>query len=345
MASLRAYPHALLHDEKNLKKLIEEGRLSPNRLPPEAPDALFVHIQQEVDGRRRAILDFMGTLGQEFPNVRFAQVGFDFIATQIPNAFAIHVSEDNSYAIGLDPTLHETFTWLVVAAHWTFLRGKADVFMQLVVDLVRLSFLNLPAPPEKGDWLTQFAQAMIAEYEDLGLGHWVSAILARFLVAHEMGHIYLGHFDKGQAQKMRFVPTRGAEDEVTGFDTAEENQADDWAAKAVLQLAKTGVLENVLARTAPAILFSILALVEDLYWPSTALGVHMRRTHPPAAERAAALGRIGALQVAIPFPDELNILFALPELISVLRATPRFQEIARMHREFYSELLAGRHSC
>jgi hypothetical protein len=341
MLSLRASPHALLHDEGNLKKLIEEGRLSPGGVPPETPDALFASIHQMVDGRRKAILDFMAALAREYPNVRFAELGFDFIATRIPNAFAIHASEDNSYAIGLDPTLHEMFTWLVLAAQWTFRRGQTDAFVQLVVDFVRLSFLNLPAPPEKRAVYSQFVKVMLKENEAVGLGDWVLAILARFLVAHEMGHVYLGHFNKGRAKKMRFVPASGREDEVSGFDTEDEYQADDWAAKGVLQLAKTGVVENLVARTAPAVFFSILAMVEDLCRPTTALGAHMRRTHPPAAERAAALRRIGVLQKPIPLPEELSILFALPELISSQRATPRFQKLARMHREHYAGLWAS----
>src|SRR2546428_13905503 len=132
MASLKAFSHALIHDEKNLKEAVERGDMSRGRVPPKAPAQLLDKIQHDVSSRRRAIVDFIGILAREYPNPRFARLGFDFIATRIPNAFAIHVRADDSYAIGLDPTIHEMLTWLVLGSHWAHRNNHAKDFIQIV---------------------------------------------------------------------------------------------------------------------------------------------------------------------------------------------------------------------
>jgi hypothetical protein len=334
MISLLASPHALIHDEAHLRKLIKGGKLKG--IDEGSVEATVAKVQGVGAERREAIQQYVDKLAREFPDPRFERLGFNLVATKIPNALAIHVREDDSYAIGLDPTIHEMLTWLLVTAHWAYQRKEPEIFLQLAVNFVRLGFLNMDLPPENEDSMTLFVRAIRPEHEQMG--SWTLAIAAAFLVGHEMGHIYLGHFHNGKPFKMQFVPAKAEKDAVAGFSAAHEHEADEWAAKAVLQISKTGIWENVLARTLPSILFSIIAVIDDLYWPTTPLATHIRQSHPPASLRAEKLQQIGAIDKEIPFPDELAALFALSDWITSKRLEPKFQEFAQKHREHYARL-------
>ena len=80
-----------------------------------------------------------------------------------------------------------------------------------------------------------------------------------FTVAHEVGHIVLGHLKGANVGEVSLTEGRQCRASVLKLQD-EEYEADDWAADALFAVAGTDFTEQTLALTAPALSFSLTAL-------------------------------------------------------------------------------------
>jgi hypothetical protein len=264
-----------------------------------------------------------------------SRIGFEFIKCRTPNAFAIHVAEDDSVAIGLDPGLQSLFALLFHASRVAVYHGKEDFFIALLSDLVKSHFFGrrIDGLEERILSLDKFTGQLDRHWAD-----WAGYVAFCFLLGHEVGHIHLGHFQRNQAPRLRMVPDRHSEGEITAFDHLCEFEADEWSANELIQTSDT-LSSRLAACTMPAVFMSLMAMVEDLYLPVDPVGRIQRESHPPARERAQRLSRIGAAVVRDPskLNDDTRRLYEMPRSIESIRSSWEFQNVAVLTRSLASK--------
>jgi hypothetical protein len=257
---------------------------------------------------------------------RISRIGVQFIQYRTPNAFAIHVAEDNSFAIGIDPGLYSLFSLLFHAGNVSLYRGEADDFIDLLVDLVKLNYLGLSVPGLEERILRLNDTAGVFEQ------HWANLaaqVGTQFLIGHEIGHIHLNHFDNHQPPRIQMLPDQASEAELAAFDRDLEFEADRWSAGELIRAAKT-VNSHIGSWAMPTVFLTLASLLEDVYPPRDPVGKIQQQTHPPAWERAQALREIGRAAIPGGFkrPPEVERLLAFPDTLNSIRSSARLQDAA-----------------
>lgn len=284
------------------------------------------HYRQIIDDYRRA-----------HPCPRFDNLGFEFADIGTPNAVAVHVKSDNSFAIGMDPRLHAVGAWLIDLAYITYRQNVPEDFIHMVAHSVQTAFLGAPLSEEHNAFYLQViahTEANPPVWRD-----WLGLMVGQFLVGHELGHIYLDHFATGKATLLRLNPQADRDDEISAFAHQQEYAADAWAATSLKGRGTGSVVFNLTARAIPAILFSVFAVIEELHEPKGTMAAALRKSHPRASERAERLRKIGAPASDLKMPlRDLEALFQLADYIDEARRSPAFQQLRSQFRELSQKL-------
>jgi hypothetical protein len=204
-----------------------------------------------------------------------------------PYVFAIH-EPDDSYGIGFDEALYDIFAILTIAALAAFRNKDLEIYKRFCFHVFQLYFMG-PHP------------SIIADFEQLAMMYAGSAppiramigdvrdTCTRFILAHEVAHIALGHFKRHKAAVYNFQP--GVQPtEISGFpDYACEFEADAWGADLLLRLAGGNMRSEIAAIQTPPLLMTFLAHIGTLGEGMAILSDRLRACHPPEEERRAKL--------------------------------------------------------
>jgi hypothetical protein len=334
--SLRKYPGTPMNSDKFIRNIVasrDTGVIDELlRYQGYSSTNIVKHNQRIRDKDRRDFLGVIDDYRKAHPCRRLDNLEFEFVDSGTPNAVVSHVRADKSFAIGMDPRLDGVLAWLIDFAYVTYRKNAPEEFLQIVTDSVQSTFLRIPLSQKANAFYLNYVK--VAESCRPSWRDWIGPMVAKFLIGHEIGHIYLDHFANGQAACLRLNPQVDRDDEISAFDYRLEFEADAWAANSMIGGGTGGVLSNLTSRTIPSILFSIFAVIDDLYEPSTTIATTLQKSHPPAWERATELSKIGALapDVKIPMKD-LDALFHISGFINSARLSPNFQEFAGRFRK------------
>jgi hypothetical protein len=233
---------------------------------------------------RRMIGDCAGAA----PASPLSRTAFDIVPALTPNAFVVHVQADDSYAIGLDDALYDSFTVLTLAALAAFSNKDIEIYKRYCFHVFGL-FYGSPHP------------SIIDDFEQLAAMYTGSAapiklmiddmreMSVRFILAHEAAHIALTHFRSRHAEVVGFKPdVQGSQ--VSAFDDhACEFDADAWSAKHLFQLTRNDPRRQLASVQMPPLIMSFLHHIGTLGEGMAILGQVMRAKHPPEQERRARL--------------------------------------------------------
>ncbi len=260
------------------------GELQGERLQA-ARDLLKDLTTRDNRQHEQFVRQFFTDMGGRYPRSGFDRLGFVFFNTDSPDAIALHDREDDSYAIGLDYGMIGLFAFTFTPLLHSRLRNLENLtWVSALVDIVLLQFHGYREGVQRRSYSRMIEGHYLNEVGSLAL-----QMVVKFVLAHELGHIHLGHFKDQQATRLNALGTGGESEEISTFAHAAEYEADAWAAQVLRQLAGPGAVEVALAHYVPAIYFGIFALAKALYVPRTPLGRHIRDAHPDPWQRAQRL--------------------------------------------------------
>lgn len=271
--------------------------------------------------QRKTILAFISTLAAAAPDAKFCNVEFNFVTIGIPNAFAAHVVSDESYAIGLDHAAPVMLNILFVAALIAYDKKDFSIFASCAAEIVGCLFNIKHFFDTRNDddfaagmyMLHQYYRQSSRGIQEIIDGFGISA--THFIVAHELGHIQLGHFQKQRVSALQ-LSNGDAQTDVSAFpDHACEFEADLWAAEWLLKSAGTDVRQQTFAVIVPFLCFTILTFTSRLHEPAVAIGRLLRSTHPPDAARASRLADYAGRQLHVPPTNALDMLVKLTSFL------------------------------
>lgn len=273
---------------------------------------------------RNSARKYIAELARRYPeDASLPGIGFEFMKRKLPTAIAFR-ADDESIAIGVDPGLGALFTTLFHAAQIAVDRQLQPLFIDLLVDLVKLYYLGQQTPglEERMLQLDAAADPFQRSWAD-----WSGSIAMRFLIGHEVAHHHLRHFERHEAPRLRMEPS-DFETELSAFEHQPEFEADAWSARELIGGANT-ISESIAGRFMPAIFMTVSAMIDDLYHPLDPIA-RIQRSHPPAIERARRLLEIGraGLPADLVLPDALKRLQDLPGALASIHASDQFQEAA-----------------
>jgi hypothetical protein len=264
--------------------------------------------------QREGVLGHIAEVAAAFPSAGLQAIDFQFVPTSVPNAFTARVAKDESCAIGLDHGVLGLLHPLMVLAMLAQQFGKFGIFGEGAARLVSLFFIGRPVDGLEADLRMlgdKYANADDSTRQIIdGFGQGV----VDFVIAHELGHVALGHFLRAKAPTLA-SPTDGPM-AVSAFDHEREFEADAWAMEALLLVAGGDVRRLTFAVAAPFLSMTMLSYVARLHEPTTDVGRLLRATHPPERERAARLRKLAATQAArVPATNALQLLVRIDRFL------------------------------
>lgn len=232
-------------------------------------------------------------------------VDFQFVESHTPNGFAAWHPGDNSYAIGIDPALWSSFSVLTLAAILAYDTREPDILLGMAQRFARSLFHKSPVRAEDFEELISLmyerAPVLAKQLSELSGPFYV-----QLLIAHEVGHIVLGHLLETAARRFSFgdgekpIP-------ISGMKWEDEFAADTWALDNLLNLAGVDIVQRTLA-VLPVLFFDLLAIVESLHMPETEIARVLRESHPPPRERANHCHAWAARHVEVPPTPAMALL-------------------------------------
>ena len=292
---------------------------------------IFEFNRKKRDEERQSYIEIISNYSAENPCARFDKIAFEFVAIQTPNAIEVHDRMDGSYAIGIDPSLQSGWGYLIDCAHFFYRLNEPLLFARFVADLVQSSVIHIPLSEERNQEHLDYVR--FTKLNPPVWSDWCHSIVAKFLIGHEMGHIFLNHFANGAGCRFQLAQDGGKPAVFSAFNHALEFEADAWAAKALLVNKASSVTHNLSARTIPAVCLSLMAMMDDFYAPTDPLGKIIYDSHPPPAERAVKLQLMGALPTGVSMPmADFQALQKLPAFINSIRADPAFKKYTQWFR-------------
>jgi len=268
------------------------------------------------------------------PALRDVELVFVELAT--PQAVTVH-ERDNSYAIALDRRMT---SFLGVLTAWAYVATSLEMKGVRPLD-ARLTFLNAlsdhvtltytkqvpPADLEKRELMRE------EHFDDLDrhLIHDAASLATKFVLYHELGHVHLGHFDSGEAN--RATPADTAQ--ISTFHEHNiEFDADAFANEHLMDRDGT-VVAAVASKVAAPIYLLILAMKEALL-PAAGAAVESRaREHPPSADRAK---RLYPAQLPPAALDQWEAYFLIPKLLQAVYSSNSFQSSAPFFEQHLENL-------
>jgi Zn-dependent protease with chaperone function len=236
----------------------------------------------------------VGDFSKLASDTSLASVDTALVPASTPNAFALAVKADQSYAIGLDESLLDLLTILTHASFAAYTTKDIRIYQNFCLHSFDLYYHHMPPHPCIVDNCAELAAQYVssfAGYRDMLLD--IREMSIRFLLGHESAHVALKHFESGSAARFSFIP--GNENsEVSAFDhQACEYDADAWAAEHMFLHASNDQRKCFAATQTPPLIMMFLGHMSALGREIAPLYELMRHKHPPAQERHVRL-RTGA---------------------------------------------------
>jgi hypothetical protein len=235
----------------------------------------------------RYIRNIENTLGYEGLS---NSITIDSVGTESPNAFVIHVKEDNSYAIGFDFSLIPIFEQILLAGMYysnEFKKRKLgekakQQLLSTIQDIFTIFF--------KRQHVDNYEKRLLSMLKSTKHLHQLIALIRMnavgFVILHELGHIALDHFNKTQAICLSLLT--GSDAEISTFNHKREYEADKWAFDAQTSYEKDALVRSYVS-VVPSIYFSISSIIENMHQPRSVVGKHISITHPTADKRSQRL--------------------------------------------------------
>lgn len=232
----------------------------------------------------------------------FGDISIDVLKTQYPNAIVLHFEEDQSYAIGFDPSLFNMIEHILMTCMRIVSATNEDSIQDiyeatsLYLEVV-FAHVNMSIYEAHVENLEEVLGKMLLLTRDSASEHrqnlnWVLRLMALyFIITHELAHVACGHFQDCRPQTCHSVHTGGAL--FSTFAHEQEYQADEWSYNVLMSLEQDGRIKSYMSQSFQ-LLFSILALLEKLYQPKTLVGQHFVSRHPKATERLLRLKDLSA---------------------------------------------------
>jgi hypothetical protein len=254
-------------------------------------------LEREMLRFENQLISDLGTLeGRDLSQVDLRHVFIDS-----PNAITLFESSDRSYAIGVDPGFWHAMLFLYWDAALGLRVNDPQWFLILATKTVSWFWVGTSQ-----DWTgdvdatVKLLQDKAPDLWSLGRDFVNAAIL--FTIAHEVGHVVLGHVDGSHATSLRLTED-GQETRASAMDDKQlEFDADAWAAEALFRWAGSDFKKQTLVLTVPAVCFSLSALKDEMTVPaSNAIAQATADSHPPDIERAQRLHELaGSHASAVP---------------------------------------------
>jgi hypothetical protein len=276
-------------------------------------------ISNESQHHEAFVRNFLQTMDRLYPGSGFQSLGFTFFNTDVPNAVTIHVESDGSYGVGLDYGSVSIFSFTFPTLLYSRLNNLENLeWVRALLDIIQIQLLGEHEPSRQRS-IVRLAR----EHEIEAPASRALEMAFRFLIAHELGHIKLGHFENKVATRLSSIGTGTDQDKVSIFDHDSEFAADAWAADALRKVANENPLEQTLACYVPGLIFGIQSLAKEIYEPRTPLARHLMNSHPDPWERAKRLFPINHTAEQSPDPV-IRAISDLPKSIATERANPDF---------------------
>jgi hypothetical protein len=192
------------------------------------------------------------------------------------------------------------------------------VFGSIAAQAVGALYVHRPVEgsEENALLLREHTPPMVAQLADL-----LAPEAARFLLAHEVGHICLDHFARGHPSLLALHPDAPSR-AVSAFDHELEFEADAWAAETTLQVAGDDVQRQTLAVVTPLLFFAMMAFVDRLHTTTNPLGQTLRASHPSAHERLRRRWRFASEQTHIPPNDAMKLMVEICRFVEERAPAP-----------------------
>lgn len=266
-----------IHERVGLEKAALGGTLSVDASAHMADlvDEMMLNFE------RKLVRDLGLMAGRDLSDVDVLHVFIDS-----PNAIALFDPNDRSYAIGIDPGFFHAISILYLNAALGQRVNDPKWFLILATKTVGWFWVGTSR-----DW-TEDHLELIETVRKGAPDIWsfsrdlVNTAIA-FTIAHEVGHIVLGHLDGEHASALRLTdggrPVRASAMDSTDLEFA----ADAWAAEALFRWAGDDFKQRTLVLSVPALCFSLSALKAAMTVPATnEIARATADSHPPEIDRA-----------------------------------------------------------
>ncbi|HEY1376951.1 MAG TPA: hypothetical protein VGF55_09160 [Gemmataceae bacterium] len=256
------------------------------KLPSAGAAALVAdHLEQQMlDFERELVRDLGSSAGQDLSDVALLHVLIDS-----PNAFTLFDQHDRSYAIGLDPGFWHAICFL----YWDAALGQRvnDPRWFLVLATKTVGWFWVGSSKDWTEDADVQVKTILQTAPDLwSFGRDLVNTAISFSVAHEVGHIVLGHLEGPHAGSVR-LSEEGPASRASAMESMEqERAADAWAAEALFRWAGDDFKKQTLVLSVPALCFCLSALKSQMTAPATnAIARATANSHPSDMDRAQRL--------------------------------------------------------
>jgi hypothetical protein len=249
-----------------------------------------IHHLREIEDEEKVIRQFIAQAARLYETAGFDRIGFVFLSTDAPDAVTTYVQKDDSFAIGLDHSMTVLFSVVFSALlDAKLLQKKNLTWVMALHDFVFKIFAKQHSPAVDQRILQRRYAPTIEIYTKKA-----SAMAGKFLIAHELGHVYFDH----PKQKRLLLASLLAEDDkdakLAKFDQNAEFEADEWGAQLLRQTAGSDPLSLALVSYIPQIYFGVFSMARQLYVPRDVFGQVLRDSHPDPWERTIRLAKSAA---------------------------------------------------
>ncbi len=312
-------------DDELVRRFFKGADLSTKEKMEKAKQLYLKLISKQNQQHEQFVREFLFAMARRYPNSGFETVGFAFFNTDSENAITFHVPQDDSYAIGLDYGMPSIFAFTFPTLLHVKLQGRSNLeWLLALCDIVQRQFYADGRVGEVEARTKERAmKRMIQENYLEKESSQALEMVFKFLIAHELGHIHLGHFKTKKATHLSTVQPGNDNADVSTFDHAAEYEADAFAMQALREIAGDSPIQQTLARHVPSIFFSIFTIAKMLYQPMTPLGRHFNSSHPDSWSRAQRL-LPPASEKGNSSDPIIRAISDLPEVIATERNTPEF---------------------
>jgi hypothetical protein len=245
---------------------------------------------------RELVRDLGLSAGRDLSEVEVLHVFIDS-----PNAITLFDHSDRSYAIGVDPGFWHAISFLYWNAALAQRVNDPRWFLVLATKTVGWFWVG-----SSKDW-TEDANTLVDLVKETSpdlwsLGRELVSTAICFTIAHEVGHIMLGHLEGPHAGSLRLMEN-GPASRASAMDSKDQElAADAWAAEALFRWAGDDFKKRTLVLSVPALCFCLSALKSEMTVPATnAIARATANSHPPnmvRAQQVHTLARSHATEVA-----------------------------------------------
>jgi hypothetical protein len=249
-----------------------------------------------LDFERKLVRDLGLSAGQDLSDVDVLHIFIDS-----PNAITLFDPNDRSYAIGVDPGFWHAICFL----YWDAALGQRvnDPRWFLILATKTVGWFWVGTSKDWTEDLDAQVEVVQETTPDLwSFGRELVNTAICFTIAHEVGHIVLGHLEGPHAGSL-CLTENGPASRTSAMDSKDQElAADTWAAEALFRWAGDDFKKQTLVLSVPALCFCLSALKSEMTVPATnAIARATANSHPPdmvRAQQVHTLARSHATEVA-----------------------------------------------